>query len=417
MRAEIITIGDELLIGQTIDTNSAWIAKHLNELGIFIHQITSISDSREHILATLKDASKRAQLVLITGGLGPTNDDITKVTLCEYFNTHLQRNEAIEKRIQLMFEQRGIPILDVNLRQADLPANCQIIENKRGTAQGMWFEHEGVVYASMPGVPFEMEGIMKDHLLEKIRNHFETPHILHFHILTQGIGESMLAHRIADWEASLAELNIKLAYLPSLGAVKLRLTTSGEDENVLKQRIDQKVSEFMKIAGEVVFGFNDESLEATVGSLLKERKASISTAESCTGGRIASSITSIPGSSAYFKGSVISYSNEVKIKSLGVDSDTIQQLGAVSQEVVVQMAKGVKNQLDTTYSVAVSGVAGPDGGSEEKPVGTVWIAVAGPIEIVAEKFLFRGDRKRILQRTAQMALSMTRNEILRQEPL
>lgn len=417
MRAELITIGDEILIGQTIDTNSAWMAKQLNELGIFVYQITSISDTKEHILQALSDASRRVDLVLITGGLGPTNDDITKATLCEYFNTHLVRNEEVEGRIKAMFTQRGIPILDVNLQQADLPANCQVIENKRGTAQGMWFEHKGVVYASMPGVPFEMEGIMKDHLLDKIRNHFETPHILHFHILTQGIGESMLANRIADWEASLADVNIKLAYLPSLGAVKLRLTTSGPDEKLLKKHVDQKVSEFMKIAGEVVYGFNDESLEATIGQLLNERKATVSTAESCTGGRIAAAITSVPGSSTYFLGSVISYANDVKVNILHVDGDAIHTHGAVSEDVVVQMAKGVKQQLNTTYSIAVSGIAGPDGGSEEKPVGTVWIAVAGPVQTVAEKFFFRGDRKRILQRTAQMGLSMARNEILRQEPL
>ncbi|MBI1267431.1 MAG: competence/damage-inducible protein A [Cryomorphaceae bacterium] len=417
MRAELITIGDEILIGQTVDTNSAWMAKNLNELGIFVYQITSISDTREHILQALADAASRVELVLITGGLGPTNDDITKATLCEYFSTHLVRNEGVEEKIKTMFGQRGIPILDVNLQQADLPANCQVIENKRGTAQGMWFEYKGVVYASMPGVPFEMEGIMKDHLLEKIRLHFETPHILHFHILTQGIGESMLANRIADWEASLAEVDIKLAYLPSFGAVKLRLTTSGPDEKLLKKHVDQKVSEFMKIAGEVVYGFNDESLEATVGELLQERKATLSTAESCTGGRIASAITSIHGSSAYFLGSVVSYANDVKVNLLQVDDNAIHAHGAVSEAVVIQMANGVKEKLNSTYSIAVSGIAGPDGGSEEKPVGTVWIAIAGPNETVAEKFLFRGDRKRILQRTSQMGLSMARNEILRQQPL
>ncbi|MFM1932421.1 MAG: hypothetical protein RL226_1724, partial [Bacteroidota bacterium] len=281
MRAEIITIGDEILIGQTIDTNSAWMAKRLNELGIFVYQITSISDQREHIIAALQEAEQRAQLVLITGGLGPTNDDITKKTLSEYFDSPLVRHPEIEAQIVRMFEARGIPVLEVNRQQADLPAACRVMENRRGTAQGMWLERNGVVFVSMPGVPYEMEGIMKEAVLPAIKHHFETPHILHFHILTQGIGESMLAHRIAEWEQSLAVENIKLAYLPSPGAVKLRLTTSGPNPNDLKERIDRKVTEFMAIAGEVVYGFNDETLEVSVGRLLREKGASLCTAESC----------------------------------------------------------------------------------------------------------------------------------------
>lgn len=412
MKAEIITIGDEILIGQTVDTNSAFMAKRLNSIGIMVQEITSISDTREHILEALKEAGSRSDLVLMTGGLGPTRDDITKKTLSEYFDTPLVMHEDIRDRIEAFFNQRGIPVLEVNRMQAMLPEACRPVPNVRGTAQGMWFDREGTVFVSMPGVPYEMQGIVDDHLLQMLKERFQTPHVEHLTLMTHGIGESMLAELVADWEESLEHEQISIAYLPSPGSVKVRLTAVGTDAEKIIKKVREKADEFISLAGKYVFAESDEPIEQTVGRLLKDRGMTIACAESCTGGGIAASLTSIPGSSAYFKGAIVAYDNDVKVKMLGVDPKTLANLGAVSEEVVRQMADGARMKLETDFAVATSGIAGPDGGSEEKPVGLVWIAVSGPHGTKSGVFSFGRDRERNILRSIRSALGMVLNEIL-----
>ncbi len=412
MLAEIITIGDEILIGQIVDTNSAWMGTILNETGIKVHQITSVSDNREHILTALKEASHRADIILITGGLGPTRDDITKHTLCEYFKVSLRLDEKVLEDVTALFKRFGRGVTDINRKQAEIPENCTPLHNKNGTAPGMWFEEKEKIYVSMPGVPFEMKGLMKDEVLPRLKKKFTLPVIIHKNVLTQGIGESMLAEKIADWETSLAQEEIKLAYLPSISMVRLRLSISGKDAKVLQERIDRKVSELQKIAGQHIYGYDNETLEGIVGNLLKANKQSLSTAESCTGGYIAHRIVSVPGSSTYFKGAIVAYDYEIKTNELGVSNETLKKHGAVSQEVVEQMAVSVRKKLNTNYSIAVSGIAGPDGGTEEKPVGTVWIAVATPTQVISKRFQFGGDRERNIVATGLTALNMLRKEIL-----
>ena len=413
MRAEIVTIGDELLIGQTVDTNSAWLAKKLNAIGVEVAQITSVSDTREHILWGLKEAGSRSDLVLTTGGLGPTKDDITKKTLCEYFDTELVMHEDIRERIESYFKYRGIPFLEVNRQQAALPANCTPVLNVRGTAQGMWFDHEGTVYVSMPGVPYEMQGIVEDHLLDMIVKRFERPHIEHLTMMTQGIGESSLADMVEDWQDSLDAEGISLAYLPSPGTVKVRLTSKGPDAEAIKEKVRRKADEFIAIAGEYVFAEEDIPLEEAVGKALIEKGQTVATAESCTGGRIASFLTKVAGSSQYYYGSVVSYDNSVKQGLLGVTEATLIEHGAVSEATARQMAEEVRKVIGTDYGVATTGVAGPGGGSEAKPVGTVWIAVAGPNGTRAELHRYGKDRERNILRSTREALSMLRDEILK----
>ncbi len=412
MHAEIITIGDEILIGQTVDTNSAWMAKQLNAIGISIHQITSISDTREAILNALSEVNERADLVLMTGGLGPTRDDITKATLCEYFETQLVMHDDVREGIEKWFESRGIPVLDVNRRQAELPAACDVLRNRRGTAQGMWFEKEGTVFVSMPGVPYEMMGIVEEELIARLLNHFERPHIEHFTIMTSGIGESLLADTVKEWEDSLDAEDIHIAYLPSPGVVKVRLSAVGENKTAIQEKIQRKAREFEAIAGRYVFGYNDVPLHQAVGNLLKEFKRTVSTAESCTGGRIAAALTEFAGSSAFFMGGAVAYANEAKTSLLGVDADAIRSHGAVSQPVIEAMAYGARLRFGTDFAVATSGIAGPDGGSDAKPVGTVWIAVAGPNGVKSNLHSFGGDRERNIVRAVQAALTLLRNEIL-----
>lgn len=412
MRAEIVTIGDELLIGQTIDTNSAWMGKELNAIGVAVSRITSIEDRREAILETLAEVGSRADLVLMTGGLGPTRDDITKLTLCEYFDTHLVMHEDIKQRIEDWFERRGIPVLEVNRKQAELPASCEVLENLRGTAQGMWFEKEGTIYVSMPGVPYEMQGIVENHLLDRIKERFELPHIEHFTIMTSGIGESLLADKVADWEDSLEAEDIHIAYLPSPGVVKVRLTSTGKDATAIRTAVRRKAAEFANLAGEHIFGYDDVPLEKAVGDLLKERKLTVATAESCTGGRIASKLAKYPGSSAFFRGGVVAYDNEVKQGVLGVKASTIEQHGAVSRQCVMEMVASVRALTKSDYAVATSGVAGPDGGTTSKPVGLVWIAITGPNGTTAFEHNFGSDRERNILRAERTALTLLRNEIL-----
>lgn len=411
MKAEIVTIGDELLIGQVIDTNSAWIAEQLNLVGIEVHQITSISDDRNHILTTLSQASGRANIILITGGLGPTKDDITKHTLCEYFNTELVFHQPTFENIEKLFKLLGFPVTEINRKQAEVPANCTPLRNSNGTAPGMWFEHDGVIYVSMPGVPFEMKTLIINEVLPRLTKKLNSTFILHKTILTQGVGESFLAGVIESWENELPE-NFKLAYLPQPGIVRLRITVLGSDKVVIKLELDQQIEKLKKLIPKLIFGYDNETLELVVGRLLKERGQTLSTAESCTGGYIAHLVTSIAGSSAYYTGSTVSYTNKVKIDVLGVSPQVIQTHGAVSEEVVIQMADGVRKNLETDFALAVSGIAGPDGGSEEKPVGTTWIALATPEKIITKKFLFGEHRGRNIRKTALAALNMLRLELL-----
>ncbi len=415
MNAEIITIGDELLIGQVIDTNSAWIAEQLNLVGIRVAQITSISDDREHILKTLEDASKRAGLILMTGGLGPTRDDITKHTLCEYFDTELVFHQPSFNNVEKLFRARGFTVTELNRQQAEVPANCTPLANPNGTAPGLWFEKEGVIYVSMPGVPFEMKPLITNEVLPRVAKKVNSTFIEHITVLTQGVGESMLAQIIEPWENNLPQ-NIKLAYLPQPGIVRLRLTAIGSDKGALGMVLNQQVSELKKLIPDLIFGYNDDTMEMVVGKMLRDNQKTLSTAESCTGGYIAHLITSIPGSSDYFVGSTISYSNEVKINELDVSPEDVEMHGAVSKQVVEQMALGAYKKFGTDYALSVSGIAGPDGGTDEKPVGTVWIAMATPEKVVSKKFLFGEHRGRNIRKSALAALNMLRMELLQIQP-
>jgi nicotinamide-nucleotide amidase len=409
MLAEIVTIGDELLIGQVVDTNSAWMAEQLNVIGIKVHQITSISDDQQHILTTLKEASERAQLILITGGLGPTKDDITKQTLCKFFGSSLVFNEKAYKNVEKLFSARGVAVTELNRLQAMVPGHCRVVTNPNGTAPCMWFEKDGCNYISMPGVPFEMKAIMELEIIPQLLNKLNRV-IIHRTILTEGVGESFLASLIEPWEDSLPSY-IKLAYLPQPGMVRLRLTAYGTDRNLLQEAIDKAEKELYTFAGKFIFGFDNDTMESVVGQLLRNKGMTLSTAESCTGGNIAQLITSIAGSSDYFKGSVVAYSNEIKEKFLGVPHQLLVEHGAVSEQTVIAMAEGIRTRFVTDFAIAVSGIAGPGGGKEEKPVGTTWIAVATPTETIAGKFLFGDHRGRNIRKASIAALNMLRGKL------
>ncbi len=412
MNVEIISIGDELLIGQTINTNSSWMGEQLSLIGASVYQITTITDDESHILETLERASEKVNVVLITGGLGPTKDDITKHTLCKFFGSELVFNKDVFSKLETFFSYRGLEMLDVNKDQAMLPTNALVLENTRGTASGMWFEQDDVIYVSMPGVPYEMKGIMRDHVLPRLRKDFIKNTVVHRTVKTIGIGESFLAEKLKLWENSLKKVNIKLAYLPSPGIVKLRLSGYGEDESKVLSSISNKINELTTIVGEYIFGYEKEELNQLVGDLLLGSSKTLSTAESCTGGYIAHLITSVPGSSAYFKGSVIAYNNEVKVAQLRVKQTAIKRKGAVSQEVVEQMAIGAIKEFETDYSIATSGILGPNGGSAEKPVGTIWIAVASNSGVISEKICLGKSRHRNTKITALKSLNMLRKYIL-----
>ena len=412
MLAEIITIGDEILIGQIVDTNSAWMAQQLNLIGIRVKQISSVSDDKNHILTALKEAENRVDIILITGGLGPTKDDITKHTLSEYFNSAMRFDDEVFQDVKRIFANYGREVTEVNRKQAEVPQACVAIRNHKGTAPGMWFEKNEKVFVSMPGVPFEMKGMMENDVIPKLTQHFKTPHILHQTVLTQGVGESFLAEIISDWEDNLPA-NMKLAYLPQQGMVRLRLSSFGEKKSELQKVSEQKISELKSLISEHIFGYENDTLEEIVGQLLRESNATLATAESCTGGSIASLLVKVPGSSDYYKGSVIAYANEIKISDLDVNEKDIIKFGAVSQHVVEQMATGVMQKFNTHYAIATTGIAGPSGGSNEKPVGTVWIAVASPSGIVSKKFMLGEHRSGVIQRATLTALSMLRKEIIK----
>jgi len=412
MKAAIITIGDELLIGQTIDTNSAWMGAELSKSGFDVVRITSVHDRKADILNALKESTGKTEVVLITGGLGPTSDDITKPTLCEFFNTHLVFNDDVFRMNEEMMIRRNFPMNDKNRRQAEVPDGCKVLYNTVGTAPGMWFEKDGTIYISMPGVPYEMKHLMKELVLPELNKRFTSQIIIHRNIMTYGIGESLLADRLTDFESGLPD-SIKLAYLPAYGIIKLRLTGTGSEHDQLANLIEEQASRLYQTIPELIYGENEDSLEMVVGKLLKAVKKTVSTAESCTGGEIAHLITSIPGSSEYYKGSIISYSNSIKTQLLGVQDYILTRYGAVSENTVKEMANGARSLLKTDYTIATSGIAGPDGGTETKPVGTVWIAVASEGGTVCEKRVFGNDRANNITRFSLAALNLLRKQIIK----
>jgi len=411
VRAEVITIGDEILFGQITDTNTAWIGTELTNIGIRVVRKTSVGDQADAILKSLNEARQRADVIIITGGLGPTKDDITKKTLCTYFGVGMVRNETALALVTGFFEKRGREMTDLNRAQADLPANAVYIQNDWGTAPGMWFEHDGRVYVSLPGVPFEMKHLMSNRILPKLTEQFETPIIKHKMIRTVGIGESFLAERIEAWEDALPD-HIKLAYLPSFGGVKLRLTATGDDNARLDQELAEQVANVLPLIQKNVYGFDNDELETVVGALLTNKKLTLAAAESCTGGYLSAQITKVPGSSAYFWGSVVSYNNSVKVAQLGVRPETLEQYGAVSEETIRQMAEGVRKALGTHIGIATSGIAGPGGGTPDKPVGTVWIACATDQRTVTRLLKLGQYRDQNIQLTTTYLLNMLREEVL-----
>lgn len=415
VEAEIITIGDEILIGQIVDTNSAFIASLLNMTGIVVKQITSVSDEKNHIKNALDEAQKRANVIFITGGLGPTKDDITKKTLCEYFNTTLRFDEAVFSDLIRIFTAYGKEVTPTNRLQAEVPELCTVIRNHNGTAPGMWFDVNGKIFISMPGVPFEMKAMLTNQVIPKIKELFNLPIIVHKTVLTQGIGESYLSDLISGWEDSLAKEDIKLAYLPSPGMVRLRISLMGTNAEKLNVLVNKKIEELKLIISEFIYGYEifgeeNPSLEEIVGNLLRNNNKTLSIAESCTGGYISHLITKIQGCSDYYIGSVIAYSYDIKEKELGISKDVLALHGAVSQPVVEEMARAVRNKFNTDYSIATSGIAGPGGGTIDKQVGTVWIAIATPKNVYSEKFLFGKNREHNIRKTAHTALNMLRKE-------
>jgi nicotinamide-nucleotide amidase len=414
VNASIITIGDELLIGQTIDTNSAFIAKELNKIGIWIKRKMAVADTKEEIIQALELLSKDSDIIIITGGLGPTADDITKPALCEFFKSELIINEGALENVKTIFTQLGRIITDRNLKQAEVPSNCKVLDNKRGTAPGMWFLHNNTIYVSLPGVPHEMKGLITDAVIPEIKKTFALPAVVHKTLLTAGIGESDLADKLQQFEDELPA-HIKLAYLPSYGMVKLRLSAKNYDLEDLEPEVLNYFNNLKKITAEWLVIDEDLSIQEAIFKILSAKNKTLATAESCTGGYIAHLITSIAGSSKIFNGSVISYANEAKIKLLGVEDNTLESFGAVSEETVLQMLDGVLDQLNTDYGIATSGIMGPTGGSDEKPVGTVWIAVGKKGKMQAKKLKFRFDRKRNIELTAFAALNMLRKLVLEDE--
>ncbi len=410
MLAEIITIGDEILIGQIIDSNSAWIAQQLNSIGIRVKQISSVSDNKDHIMASLNEAQNRADVILITGGLGPTKDDITKTTLAEYFGVSLVQNKDALENVSRIFAKYNRPLLEVNIKQADVPENCEIILNNNGTAPGMWFNHGGKIFVSMPGVPHEMMYMMEETVLPKLKSIFKLPTIVHKTIVTAGEGESFLAEKIADIENSLPS-HIKLAYLPKLGMVRLRLSAYGENVIELNKEVEQYASKLIERVGKSVITDKDIPIEKAILDEMDASRLTLSIAESCTGGYLSHLFTQHSGSSQVFLGSVVSYSNNAKETILGVNPVTLQQYGAVSKETVIEMAVGALHKFKSDYAVAITGIAGPHGGTADKPVGTVWIAVANNQKTYAQMFKFGNKRTQNIERTSITALSMLINSI------
>lgn len=403
--ASIITIGDELLIGQTIDTNSAWMAQELNKIGVWVKRRVAVGDSREDIWQSLDEELKQSDIVLLTGGLGPTADDITKPLLCDYFGGKMVVNEQVLEHVKNIFLRLKRPLLERNLKQAEVPDVCEVLMNERGTAPGMLFRRQEKIIVSMPGVPHEMKGLMSKKVVPLLLKEFNMPVILHRTLLTAGVGESFIAEKIQLWEEALPG-HIKLAYLPNYGMVRLRLTTQGTDQEALQAEIDHLFKELQELVQEWLVADKDEPLEKALGDLLLARNKTIATAESCSGGYIAHLLTSVPGSSAYFKGTVVAYSYDAKETILGVNHSTLESKGAVSEETITEMFNGLMKVTTADYGIATSGIMGPGGGTDDKPVGTVWVAVGSREKMVAKRLHFRFDRAKNIELTAAHALLM-----------
>lgn len=409
MTAEIITIGDEILIGQIVDTNSAWLGEKLGEHGFRVMRITSVSDGAQEIAASVAEAMKRTKLVIITGGLGPTKDDITKHTLAKFFNSKLTIHEPTLKFLEDYLGGRGVDLNQLNKDQAMLPDKCKVVTNSNGTAPGMWFEQDGAVVISLPGVPYEMKNIMEEYGFMMIAEHFGIQNVVHKTILTFGLPESMLAEKIEGWENALPK-SIKLAYLPNPSGVKLRL--SCYDGAFSRKEIDERFSELQTIIGDVYLGEMPVSLESEVARMLCEKGKTLSIAESCTGGYLSSRFTAMSGSSQYFLGGVVSYSNQMKEVTLGVSAETLEQYGAVSEEVAREMAEGVRRITGSDFSIATTGIAGPTGATEHKPVGLVYIALATPKGVYVKRMVFGNLREQNIQRATAQAINSLRLDLL-----
>lgn len=405
--AELLTIGDEILYGQIVDTNAQWMSVELTNAGIQVIRKTSVGDQEEEILTAFAEAEKRADIILITGGLGPTSDDLTKPCLAKYFNCDIKLHEEALAEVTEFFKSRGRELTDINRKQAELPVCCEKITNVMGTAPGMWFEHNGKVFVSMPGVPHEMKRMMTDTIIPKLRKAYQTPSIHHKMIRTVGIGESFLAEKIAAWEGALPK-HIRLAYLPSLGEVKLRLTAIGKDLATLQQETDVLTEKLKPLAGEYIFGYDDDPLEVVIGKALRKKKLTLAVAESCTGGYLSHLITSIPGSSDYFLGSIVPYAYDIKMRQLGVKPETLEQYGAVSEPTIIEMANLVRAKFNTDIGVATSGIAGPGGATPDKPVGTVWIAYSDKYQTVTKKLQLSKDRMVNIRMSSVAALNLIR---------
>ena len=413
MKAELITIGDEILIGQIINTNAVFLAKELNKIGIEIAQITSISDQKEHIIEALDASTKRAEVVILTGGLGPTKDDLTKHTLCEYFNDTLIENEEILAHIEEIFKKYvNTPINNQNRQQALLPSKASIFKNDHGTASGMWFEKKGQVIISLPGVPFEMKSLMNQSVIPQLQKHFTRPFILHKTIMTYGLGESAIAERIEVWENNLPQ-TIKLAYLPNLGRVRIRLSSVGSDEELLKNTIDSEIEKLLPLINDIFVGFEDEtSLEIQIKEGFVKQQKTLALAESCTGGEIASRLTQVAGASEYFKGCAVAYHTQSKTDLLGVSEALINKYSVVSKEVASAMAENARKKFNATVGLSTTGNAGPSKGDSDAEIGTVWIAIATQDKIVTEKFLFGRHRERVIGKSVNKALELLMNQTI-----
>ena len=414
MKAAVVTIGDEILIGQIVDTNSGFIAKSLDKIGIETREMLSISDDKQHILDTFASLQNKVEVVIITGGLGPTKDDITKHTLCEYFGDTLVRNAEVELHVIALIERAlGKSASQINKDQALVPSKCTVLHNQVGTAPGMWIKKENTVFISLPGVPYEMKYLIENQVIPKLVHEYQRPYIVHKTILTYGQGESHVAERIEDWENQLPEC-IKLAYLPSPGRVRLRLTARGKDKQLLEEAIAANVKSLDMIIHDIIVGFEEEdTIEVVLGRILKNNQLTLATAESCTGGKIAQLLTSVPGASAYFKGSVVSYATEAKINVLGVSKELIDACTVVSKEVASAMAMNVQKMMQTDYAIATTGNAGPTKGEADAEVGTVCIALATPKGIVVEEFNFGQPREKVIDRAVIKSLEMLQKEILK----
>jgi nicotinamide-nucleotide amidase len=408
--AEIITIGDEILYGQITDTNSQWMSAELDKIGVRTFRKTSIGDSKEAILNALQAAEAVADIILMTGGLGPTKDDITKHTLAEYFGTELVFNQSVLDNITRLFSARGREVTPTNRQQAYIPANCKVLPNLIGTAPAMWFERNGKVFVSLPGVPYEMKKLMKETVLPMLQTQFETPHIIHRMIKTINIPESTLSDLIEEWELSLPP-HLKLAYLPRMGQVRLRLTGTGTDKEALLADIDRETAKVVALIGKHFYGYDDDEIETIVAKLLLEQGKTIATAESCTGGYIAHQFTQHAGASRYFVGGIVAYSNELKISQLGVLPETLAAYGAVSEATVRQMAENVRVRYGASIGIATTGIAGPDGGTPEKPVGTVWIGYADGTQVIAQKLALAQERSLNISLTCNAILDLVRKQL------